>query len=220
MENEFTWCVAYVDSKKIQHAEKQLAKNKRYKDVEAFIPTVQVLKKQFKGRDNFDNVPLLFNYGFFRIPIEKAMNPEFLGELRKDISCISGWVRDITRLGKNGMDVAFASDIEIAALIEYAKSNSIHTSEDIENLKEGDMITLIGYPWEGMQAEVISVDKRKKEAKVALIIEAELSQTVKVSFDNIFYTIYHGGFDEEVSKEKVFDKPLRVGADKSNKEYE
>lgn len=214
------WCIAYIDAERIQHAEKQLRKSSLYYDVEHYIPTVQILKKQFKGKDHFEDVPLLFNYGFFKIPIEKAANPEFLNKLRQDISCISGWVKNATRLAKNGTNIAMASDEEIVQLIKYSKSHSIHTSKDIRDLAVGKLIHLIGYPWEGMPAEVMAIDLEKRKVTVGLIIEDELGKPVTVSFDNIFYTIYHGGHDENDSKEKVFDHPLRTGADNSNKEYE
>ena len=213
---DFTWCIAYVNADHLKLVDYQLAKNKDYQDISAYIPTVQVLKKQFKNKDHFEDVPLLFNYGFFRIPTKKVLNPEFLVKLKADISAIIGWVKDISKVtATSGMNVAVASEEEISALIEYSKSNSIYTSEDIENLKEGDFITLIGYPWEGMQAQVKTVNVKKREADVILCIDAELTKTIKVSFDNIFYTIYHGGFDENESREKIFDHPLRTGADKS-----
>ena len=175
------WVLAYINRDFIVRAETEL---KRYghDDIEAYIPTVRLLKKKFKGKNVFEFVPLLFNYGFFKIPYHKAINPDFLMELRHHITCIYAWVKDpakihnnTTNLSKDNSNfidaipqVAIATDKELATLLEASESMSIHCAEDLERFKPGDHLILEGYPFEGMPAEIISINPKKKEVKVKL----------------------------------------------------
>lgn len=80
-DKHFAWVIAYIDSKFINLIKPQLARNKEYEDVDVFIPTVKVLKKTFKGEDHFDEVPLLFYYGFFKIPRVLATSRNYLDNM-------------------------------------------------------------------------------------------------------------------------------------------
>lgn len=205
----YCWCIAYINRDFIQRTEKEL---KRYNyDIETYIPTVRVIKKKFKNKDMFELVPLLFNYGFFRIPFEDACNPEYLMILRSRITCIYGWVKDPahtvrndTKLRSNNKESgtampasALATDREIADLIKQSGNLNIYSSDELSRFKKGDYINLKGYPFDDMPAEIIHINHKKREVKVSLLI-AQLTKEVTVSFDNIFYTIYKG-FDESLS---------------------
>ncbi len=208
----YVWCIAYVNRDYIDRAEEEL-KQYEYKKVEAYIPTVRILKKKFKGKDEFEQIPLLFNYGFFKIPLRDARNEEFLSTLRQRITCIYGWVKDCSKVLeekpqlrmdnggiKRGMPkTALATDYEIANMIEASKKMSIYSSDEMDKMSEGAFITLHGYPFDNMDAEVIKVHHNKKEVTVMLDPEG-LMKEVTVSFDNVFYTVYKG-FDES-SKDK------------------
>lgn len=206
----YVWVVAYIATKEVGKAIRQLSHYEQFEGIEAYIPTVKILQKTFKGKNFYEEVPLLFNYGFFKIPRSKARNPEFLKELREKISCIHAWVKDPANLMKlkpklkplvkkkskeleeiitNDVGVALASDEEISKLIVAQKDFSIYSSRDLENIKEGSVITLHGYPFDDIPAKVVEINKKRKEVKVELLLGSTL-KSATVSFDNVFYSIY------------------------------
>ena len=148
------WCIAYIESDHIGRVETDLAAFPEYTDIKAYIPTVKILKKVFKNKNEIEYVPLLFNYGFFYIPIEQACNHEVLAEMRERIACLYSWVKDpISVLRqkpklKMGNDlqyykvpIAVAEEEEISNIIEQQKNQSKYDEADIANRKEGDIIT-------------------------------------------------------------------------------
>jgi transcription antitermination factor NusG len=198
--NEYCWVVSYIDSEYLPIVKQQLGKFPEYKDVEAYIPTIKVLKKTFKGQNIFEEVPLLFNYGFFKIPRKYAIHSEYLANMQKNISCIYGWVKD----GANRKNWAIVTPHEIAELIRATVNIGAHSSEDLNLLKPGELITLRGYPFDGVPAEFISMDEKKRKVKVKIVIFDQIKE-VEVSFDNVFFTIYHNkNYDEnQLSKNSL-----------------
>src|SRR5690606_23974803 len=97
---------------------------------------------------------------------------------------------------------AYCDEETVKRLMKVAQKESIHSSEDIDTLKPGDIINLIGYPFEGMEATVVSIDKRGKSVIVE-IGDLGMSREVVVSFDNVFYSIYRGSYDENYNQEKT-----------------
>jgi transcription antitermination factor NusG len=205
----YVWLICYIDSENIETIEKDLNKKKIYKGIEHFVPLVKILSKKFKGKNIYDHIPLLFNYGFFKVPIEKATNKEFLSGMKSDIKGIYAWVKDGMRRDKESLyyriPLAIATPEEIKNLIKSQLTNSIYSAEDLERVKEGQIVNLKGYPFENMDAEVLRIDFVKKEVKVSLQM-GNIFKEVIVSFDNVFYSIYHGGYDETVFKEKSLDE--------------
>lgn len=208
------WCIAYINRDFIHRVEEEMKKY-GYK-IDTYIPTVRVLKKKFKGKDIFEFIPLLFNYGFFKVPYEDACNPDYLMELRNRIGCIYGWVKDpaytinnphIRR--KDSYDAlpasAFASDAEISKLIKTSGEINVYSEEEINKLKVGDYINLKGYPFDNMPAEILNINLHKREIKVSLLLDVVLSKIVTVSFENVFYTVYQG-YDDSLSKDLNFDE--------------
>ena len=209
------WCIAYINRDHIKIVNHELEKYNY--NVEAYIPTVKILKKRFKGKNIFEEVPLLFNYGFFKIRYDDATNPEFLLILRNRITAIYGWVKDPTkvvgaspRLSASNSDTftgiqvtALATDSEVAQLTNKAKNMSVFSADDISQLSVGDYIKLKGYPFENMPAEIISINTKKRQVKVSLLIES-ITKDVTVSFENVFYTVYQGL--NENSREKSYDE--------------
>jgi transcription antitermination factor NusG len=204
------WCIAYIHRDMIERLPLELKKY-GYK-IETYIPTVRVLKKKFKGKDIFEFVPLLFNYGFFKIDYKDACNPDFLMLLRSRISCIYGWVKDpasiLNKPSIRSKDdyqaipaTAFAKDDEVAKLIKNSAKENIYTAEELNKFKKGDYITLKGYPFDNMPAEIMEINFKKKQIKVSLLLDTMLKE-VTVSFDNVFYTVYQNeGYDDSVSNE-------------------
>ena len=231
VDQDYIWCIAYISRDQIHRVEKDIAFYKF--DIEAYIPTVKILKKKFKGKEEFEFIPLLFNYGFFKLPYKDACNHDYLSELRVKITCIYSWVRDpaallddkelpleknqlgdikmadlndkeITKLLKESNShttgwpkTAIASDKEIATLIKQSGKKSIFSKDDINNLKPDMVITLHGYPFDNVRALVIDLNKSSKVITVELLLGNTFKE-VKVSFENVFYTIYKD-FDENKS---------------------
>jgi transcription antitermination factor NusG len=231
--NKYCHVVAYVNSEFIDIVEKQLKKHREYKDIKAIIPTIKVLKKTFKGKHQFEDVPLLFQYGFFKIPRVLAIHADFLENLQKNISCIYGWVMDPHKLvrphrvekskatGKltdKHVPVATATSKEVSKLLRAAVDLGAHSAEDIKMLKPGDYITLKGYPYEGVEAEFMSLNPAKRLVKVRMILFSQLKE-VEVSYDNVFFTLYtNKGYDEsklsetsldDMTSRKTFDKLMK-----------
>lgn len=226
---QFIWLIAYIDKDHIDKLQRELDKNNQYIGMEAQVPTVKILKKKLKGKEHFDDIPLLFNYGFFKVPLTYALNSDLLKKIKEDISCISHWVKDPAKvyishskseltkniiLGSRDVPCATISEEEVIRLSIYARDESIHSSTEIDELKEGQIVNLVGYPFEGMQAKVISVDKKSKKVEVRMklnlreeedgeLIEDQFSDNpMKVSFDNVFWSIYRGSYSEDYNKEK------------------
>lgn len=203
---EYLWLIAYVDSSLTYLIEKDLAKSNQYLGVEAIVPTIKVLKKQFKGKETFQDVPLLFNYGFFKIPYTWAINPDLLMKVKDDITCISHWVQD-RALGNPLAKAAVVTEEMVHAMMAAAKEDSIHSVEDVNKLKVGEIITLMGYPFSGLDARVVSIDKKCKtiEVQVKLADSEDWSslRTIQVSFDNVFYSIYQGSYHDNYNREKT-----------------
>lgn len=215
--NKNVWLIAYVNRDYINIAEEELTAYD-YDFIKAYIPTVRVLKKQFKGKNIFEFIPLLFNYGFFNVPYKYATNTDFLSELRTRITCIYGWVKDPTkdilinkpnlRLDNKGLikpmaKTAIATDKEITRLIKKSRAINIYSAEDLKKFKKGDYILLKGYPFDNIPAEIVNINIKKKEVKVKLLIDALIKEAT-VSFENVFYTVYQSM--DINSKEKSLDE--------------
>lgn len=209
------WAIAYIKRDFIDYVEKEL-NDYGYDKVEAYIPTVRLLKKKFKGKNQYEFVPMLFNYGFFKIPYKDACNPDFLKELRHRISCIYGWVKDPTKVILEDKPIfvdgalpkaAIATDEEIARLIKASDLMSVYNKEDIDKIKPGEYIKLQGYPFDNMPAEVVRINHHKKEVIVKLLMDAIVKE-VTVSFENVFYSIYKSFAEDsrEISLDEIGER--------------
>jgi len=196
--SKYVWCIAYIRPDQLNLVDKQL---KQFKNIEAYIPTVKLLKKTIKNKPEFTYVPLLFNYGFFKIPISKATKAGFLAELREKVTAIYAWVKEPKRATKapvlnthgvidwRTINASIATDEEIANLVSKASQLSIHSKEDLDELNAGDTVMLRGYPFEGLYAEITSIDKKKHKIEVRLALDG-LFRQITVDFQNVFYTVY------------------------------
>ena len=232
---DYIWVVAYISRDHIHRVEDDLLE-RGFGSIRVYIPTVRILKKQFKNKNIYDYDPLLFNYGFFQLPYNKACDVEFLRKLREEIPAIYGWVLDPTKVIKTKpilrMDnkdapekpepepvtkegikilqkkkqipkVATATEIEIVELLKSAENQSVFSDGLVEQVNVGDFLTLQGYPYDGMTAEIVEINTNKKTVKVRLLLETMIT-TAMVSFENIFYTVY-ADFDKSC-KEKSLDE--------------
>ncbi len=225
---KYRWLIAYIDYTKLNTLSRDLSR-KPYDEIELYVPTVRILKKTFKGKNTFEEVPLLFNYGFFKIPVHLIKRGDFLQEMRTMVSALMGWVKNPAktirekpylsadnRLNVNGISIATSTDEEISRIIEAQKSLSIYDANDLNNIKIGSFITLEVYPFEGMMAKVVEIDYKKEEVRVELMIEEHFKE-LRLSFDNVFYTIYRGGFDPEKMREKSIEDMGKKGVRLMNK---
>lgn len=219
---DFIWVIAYINNEEIGKTEEYLRRYPEYDHVTAFIPTVRILKKTFKNKNEFEHVPLLFNYGFFKIPKWFARNPEFFTQMKERIPVIYHWVKDTSETlaikprwklkegqeppetMKEYLPIAVATDEEISRIVNMKSELSIYDSRDMANIEEGSIITLKGYPWEDMKAKVLKIDHKHEEIKVELELESHMKE-VRVSFANVFYTIYSGGYKVDSGKEKSIE---------------
>ena len=229
-ESYYVWVIAHIVSEQVHLVEKELRGHLEYQEVEACIPTVKIIKKTHKGKNVFDEVPLLFNYGFFKIPKKYAVSATYLENMRNNISCIYCWVRDAAKkyhpiesenypgdmdIVGNNIYYATATSKDVANLIKLSLEGSIHSSKDLDSINPGQLITLRGYPFEGIQAELVSINhtKRKVLVKIQLF---EMDREVEVSFDNVFFTVYHNrSYDDSVSVHQSFEIAEKSG--KTNK---
>lgn len=228
---QFVWVIAYINYDLVKKLPSDLRKSNQYQEIEYNIPTVRVLKKTIKGKDLFKEIPLLFNYGFFKIPINWALNIDLLNKIKQDFSCISNWVKDRAKVpgdpdeedddysyyhrpyefSERDVPVATTSERIINDMCELADSMSIFSSEDINKLKPGDSITLMIYPFEGMRAKVIEINLKSKKIKVVLMNLMDETEELyedkpfDVHFDNVFYTLYQGSHQESYNEENLLE---------------
>lgn len=222
--DEYVWVVAYINRDHIGRVEEDL-KVVGLSAIKVFIPTVRILKKQFKNKNIYEYVPLLFNYGFFQLPLIKACDYAFLKYLRENVYAIHSWVSDPMRIitekpnlrmdNKEGVvNVAIARDNELADLLKMSDKLSVFSDAISDKLEVGSFLILKGYPYEGMPAEIVTINKTKKQVKVRLLLETMIAETV-VNFENIFYTVYsdYDGAPKEDSLDEISDRSKR-GLDK------
>lgn len=199
---KYVYCLFYLEKKSWKGTNDQLKKY-HYKRIKAIIPTVNILRKIIKGKMIFTEEPVLFNYGFIRIPRKLAYSRTFMNKLRKKIPGIHSWLRDTETLHSrkkrvridNAEDwddfslIAMVDRSEVRRFIKIANENKKYSLDDLVNLKPGDYIHLKGYPYEGVEATVKRVDYLNKQVTVETFV---LNGTMKLTlpFDNVLYSVY------------------------------
>lgn len=167
----YSYCIFYIERKYSDRINQEL-KEKGYDQLKAIIPTVNVLKKTIKGKMVFEEVPVLFNYGFMRMPTEFAFSRPFLNKLKRNISGIRTWLKNTETMHQrkkkiridNSEDfddfslVATCSRKDVRRFKRMAKENKKFSVDDLMNVSIGDYIVLKGYPYEGIDATVLEVD--------------------------------------------------------------
>jgi len=230
------WAIAYIDKDGLENIEAQLRKYPVLRGVEHYTPTIKILRKQFKQKQKFEEIPALFNYGFFKVSSEQY-NEYFLDLLKSQLKpFIFDWVKDHAREYHNGSiideeektikrfqdcRVAYATQREIDHLKNFNFQDGIYTAEEIDSLMVGALITLICYPFEGYVAKILDVDKKRRKVLVELQIMAtedgsteRIAKDVRIGFDHVLYTIYRGeGYNENKMKEKHLEDS-KMGANK------
>lgn len=220
------WCIFHLDLKTFSTIEKDLKKNGY--NIKVSIPTVSILKKRSKGKDIYEDVPLLFTYGFMRLTAEQAYSRHFLRKLKSDIPGIMSWVMSLEPMHRKRkrkrVDSEEFDDYSIVATVpkedvirfkRYSKQNRVYHSDEITNLKIGDYIVLRGYPFEGIDATVKNIDLTTRKATLVLYPNNG-KMVIKLPLDHVVYSIYHN-YDEDKLWANNFILPNEL---KDNTDYE
>lgn len=200
---KYTYCIFYLEKKLWRGLDDQI-KEAGYINIKAIVPTVNILRRVSKGRMIFEDNPILFNYGFMRMPCECAFSRPFLNRLRRAIPGIHSWLRNTESLHpkkkKKRIDnaedfddfskVATISKKEVDRFIRISKENKKFSLDDLVNHKPGDYVTLKGYPYEGTGAIVKEVNYKDRTITVGVDILGGHQLPVVLPFDNVLYSVY------------------------------
>lgn len=172
--------------------------------MKAIVPTISVLKKSRKGNNEYEDVPLLFNYGFIKMKSEKAFDRYYLNKLKKDIPGIMSFMKSLDYRPKrkrlrvdNAEDfddysvVATITKEEVKKYRRMSRANKIFSVNDITRVGIGDYVVLRGYPFEGIPAVILESNLTTKMMLVKLYPEMDGSLEIEVPMENVLYSVYH-----------------------------
>lgn len=172
--------------------------------MKAIVPTISVLKKSRKGNNEYEDVPLLFNYGFIKMKSEKAFDRYYLNKLKKDIPGIMSFMKSLDYRPKrkrlrvdNAEDfddysvVATITKEEVKKYRRMSRANKIFSVSDITRVAIGDYVVLRGYPFEGIPAIILESNLTTKTMLVKLYPEMDGSLEIEVPMENVLYSVYH-----------------------------
>jgi len=198
----FTYCICRIDSKYWKTINSELVE-KGYREIRCYVPVVNLLRKSRDKKDYFDEVPLLFNYGFIRMRTSLAYDRNFLTRLRKDITGINSFVKSLDYMhpkrqkkridnAEDFDDFSKVATITKAQLRYYkglSKANKIYSLNDIK-VEVGEYVTLRKYPFEGLIAKIIDFNYSNHTAIVEIYPGQGSVLSLQLPFENIIYTVY------------------------------
>lgn len=203
MKTPYVYCIFRLDRKYYKRINKDL-RSRGYSHARAIIPTVSVLKKSRNGKNEYEDVPLLFNYGFLRLKSDKAFNRYYLNTLKRAIPGIMSFMKSLDSRPKrkrlridNAEDfddysfVATISKEEVKKYKRIAKANKIYSADDITRVGIGDYVILRGYPFEGIPAIILDSNLTTKRILVKIYPENTSSLEIEVPLENVLYSAYH-----------------------------
>lgn len=205
---KYVYAICYIE-RKYFHLINQELRDNGYHHIRAIVPTVKVLRKAIKGKLNFEEVPILFNYGFIKMPAEKAFSRPFLNKMKRQISGIRAFLKDTQTIFPrkkraridNAEDfddfsiVAICPRSEVNRFRRLAKENKKFSVEDIANIKIGDYIVLKVYPYEGVDATILDINLTQKTVKLMLYPEHGKME-ITLPYDHVLYSVY-ANYDED-----------------------
>lgn len=207
------WVIIYIDRNKFLNTD--IEKVEKEYGIEIVVPVTRVLKGKHRGRNNYEDVPYLFNFGFLRVPKFRRYDIDYLVKLKLEIPLLLGFLRDTT-LPSQGFNFAMISSREVNRIIRDAGQSSIYSEHQEENIKIGDSIKLSGYPFEGLYGVVEKINKEKQNMVISIEISNGAPLKITVPFFNIYYTMYHYDMNSTDYLENGFEE---VGERKLNKAY-
>lgn len=205
--------IIYIDRNKFLDTD--IEKVEKEYGIEIVVPVTRVLKGKHRGRNNYEDVPYLFNFGFLRVPKFRRYDIDYLVKLKREIPLLLGFLRDTT-LPSQGFNFAMISSREVNRIIRDAGQSSIYSEHQEENIKIGDSIKLSGYPFEGLYGVVEKINKEKQNMVISIEISNGAPLKITVPFFNIYYTMYHYDMNSTDYLENGFEE---VGERKLNKAY-
>lgn len=198
--------------------------------MKAIVPTISVLKKSRKGKNEYEDVPLLFNYGFIKMKPEKAFDRYYLNKLKRDIPGILSFMKSLDYRPKrkrlrvdNAEDfddysmVATITKEEVKKYRRMSKANKIFSVNDITRVAIGDYVVLRGYPFEGIPAIILESNLNTRKMLVKLYPEMDGSLEIEVPMENVLYSAYHES-DEYKMYSTDYDTDLSIIPDGSTEE--
>lgn len=229
MKTSYVYCIFRLDRKFYKRINKDLI-SRGYKHVKAIVPTISVLKKSRKGKNEYEDVPLLFNYGFIRMKSDKAFDRYYLNKIKRDIPGILSFMKSLDHKPKrkrlridNAEDfddysvVATISRDEVIRYKHMAKANKIYSVDDITRVGIGDYVILRGYPFEGIPAILLESNLNTKKMLVKLYPETGGNLEIEVPMENVLYSAYHES-DEYKLYSTDFEKDISQIPDGSTEE--
>ena len=204
------YCIFYIERDYYTTINQELEDKGYGKKIRAIIPTVRVLRKVVHGREVYEEVPILFNYAFMRMPRAWAYSRDFMNKLRKQIKGIRGWLKSTESLHPkkikrriDNMDIfddfsmiATATKKEVRHFQRLSKQNKRFSVQDIMNIKVGDYLVLKGYPYDGVDATVVDVNHNRKIVKLILYPQMGKME-ISLPFDQVIDTVY-SNYDPEL----------------------
>jgi len=202
MKTPYVYCICYLENKFYENIKSELIE-KGYTRCKAIIPIVKILTKTSRSKDVYKKVPLLFNYGFIKIPTELAFNRDFMNKMKRDIDGIRGWVKSPEslhpkkkKLRIDNMDifddfsiVATATKEEVRRFQRLSRENKRFSVDNLINLRVGDYLVLKGYPYDGIDANILEVNHTTKKVKLLLFPENGKME-ISLPFDSVIYSVY------------------------------
>lgn len=198
--------------------------------MKAIVPTISVLKKSRKGKNEYEDVPLLFNYGFIKMKPEKAFDRYYLNKLKRDIPGILSFMKSLDYRPKrkrlrvdNAEDfddysmVATITKEEVKKYSRMSKANKIFSVNDITRVAIGDYVVLRGYPFEGIPAIILESNLNTRKMLVKIYPEMDGSLEIEVPMENVLYSAYHES-DEYKMYSTDYDTDLSIIPDGSTEE--
>ena len=200
----YSYCIFYLEEKYYKDINKDL-KDNGYKHVRAIIPTIKFIDHQSsRGRYVDTEVPLLFNYGFMRVPTDRVFDRQYMAKMKKSIPGIRGWLKNTETLHRSrgkrprvdNLDIfddfsqiARVPRSEVRRFLAITKENSRLKFEDITTLHINDYITLRHYPYIGVDAIVKEVDWDNQ--RVRLLTYPETYKILSwLPMELVIYSVY------------------------------
>lgn len=200
----YSYCIFYLENKYYKTINSDL-KECGYHHIRAIIPTVRFIKKNSsRGKEVYQEEPILFNYGFMKIPTKLIYDRLFLNKLKRNISGIRSWLKHNEPLhrkrGKkarvdNAEDfddysqVATVPYSEVRRFIAISRENNHLSRADISTVRVGDYIMLRHYPYIGADAVVLEVDKSKSRIFLQIYPQSSKIETW-LPTDMVIYSVY------------------------------
>lgn len=224
---KYCYCICYIERKYYKRINEDL-KNKGYKHIRAIIPEIKILKKSIKNKTFYEEVPVLFNYGFIKMPLEYAYSRPFLNKLRRAIPGIRTWLRStetlFPRKKKRKIDnaedfddfsrVAQCTREEVNRFKQIAKNNDKYSLDQLLNIQEGQYVQLKIYPYEGVDATILSIDYDKELVTLELF-PLMGKFTARIPLDHVIYSVYKDYDPDTFIKPFELD-PSKISAESVN----